>query len=72
MVKVEAKKVGTDIVISEDSFEHLLNCLANQKYIADINSDGMADGEKAIKAVQEHNQAAIDDFYRQCMEVLHE
>lgn len=31
MVQLEARKEKGCIIISEDSFEHLLNCLDNQK-----------------------------------------
>lgn len=66
MVKLDAKKENGQIVISEGSFEHLLNCLDNQKFINDRNADSTtcdADG------VQRNNQAAIDDFNRQCREL---
>jgi len=33
MVQLEAEKHSGQIVISEDSFEHLLNCLDHQKFI---------------------------------------
>ncbi len=68
MVKLEAKKVDGNIVISEGSFEHLLNCLDNQKFIHDVNADAMSD-DTDYKQVQSDNQAAIDDFNRQCRTV---
>jgi len=67
MVELEAKKEGSVILISEDSFEHLLSCLDNQKFINDINADALT-GD--YKKTQEQNQAAIDDFNRQCRELL--
>ncbi len=33
MVKLEAEKFQGKILVSEGSFEHLLNCLDNQKFI---------------------------------------
>ena len=68
MVKLEAKKVDGNIVISEGSFEHLLNCLDNQKFIHDVNADAMSD-DTDYKQIQSDNQAAIDDFSRQCRTV---
>jgi len=68
MVKLEAKRENGQVVISEDSFEHLLNCLDNQKFIHEINADATTcDFEK----VQRENQAAIDDFNKQCRKLLH-
>ncbi len=68
MVKLEAKKVGNDIVISQRSFEHLLNCLDNQKFINDVNADALSP-DTDYKQIQEDNQKAIDDFNRQCRKV---
>ena len=65
MVQLEARKENGNIVISEDSFEHLLNCLDNQKYINDVNADAMSP-DTDYKQVQFDNQQAIDDFSRQC------
>ena len=68
MVKLEATKTDTDIMISHDSFEHLLNCLDNQKFIREINADATTcDYEK----VQLDIQNTIDDFNRQCRKLLH-
>ena len=66
-VKLDATKKDGFVVISEDSFEHLLNCLDNQKFIREINAD--ATTCDYIK-VQEESQEAIDDFNRQCRELL--
>ena len=69
MVKLKAKIKGDNAVISQDSFEHLLNCLDHQKFIHDVNADALEcdDYEK----VQKDNQDAIDDFGRQCRVLLH-
>ena len=58
MVRLEAKKVGKNILISEKSFEHLLNCLDNQKYVTIPNMQTY----KEKKFVQE----PIDKFQKQC------
>jgi len=60
MVKLQARTSGKDIIISEDSFEHLLNCLANQKYIPSEN----------LGRTEQKSQDAIDDFWRQGMNFL--
>lgn len=70
MVKLDAKKVKDGILISEDSFEHLLNCLDNQKFIHDVNADGLSLGINKVKNIQKQNQKCIDDFNRQCRELL--
>jgi len=67
MVKLDAKKKNGQILISEDSFEHLLNCLDVQKFISELNADAFTCDHKIIRA---KNQVTIDDFNRQCREVL--
>lgn len=69
MVKLQAKSTKTDIIISKDSFEHLLNCLDNQKYIKEINADALEMNVEEIHSIQDDMQAAIDDFGRQCRKV---
>jgi hypothetical protein len=69
MVNLEAHKMkdfdgSIMIVISEDSFEHLLNCLDNQKFIP--LPEQQSEFEKT------EMQAYIDDFNHQCRELLHE
>lgn len=76
MVKLEAKKVDGNIVISEDSFEHLLSCLDNQKFVGESppNGDAMEmfmNDPDGYKQIHINNQKAIDDFNRQCRQVLH-
>ena len=74
MVRLEAKKDGKgNIVISEDSFEHLLSCLDNQKFVGESppNGDALAMGEEEYNKVQNENQICIDDFNRQCRNLLH-
>ncbi len=71
MVKLEAIKKDGNIIISEDSFEHLLSCLDNQKFVgeAPINGDSVAVGKEEYYRVQNETQEAIDDFNRQCREL---
>jgi len=58
MVKCNAIKDGEgNIIITEDSFDFLLVCLANQKF---------------IQGCPPENQEIIDDYYDQCTEILHQ
>ncbi len=72
MVELEAKISGNDIIISQDSFEHLLNCLDNQKFVGEgpCNGDSVAVGKAEYYKVQNDIQTAIDDFNRQCRNLL--
>jgi len=75
MVKLEAKKDGKgNVVISEDSFEHLLSCLDNQKFVGEAppNGDAMVMDRNEYNNVQIDIQNAIDDFNRQCRNLLHD
>lgn len=70
MVQLEARATDRDIIISKDSFGHLLNCLDNQKFIHEVNADALGSmSVDQIHSVQDENQAAIDDFNRQCRKV---
>ena len=62
MVKLNAYKDGKgNVIITEDSFDYLLNCLDNQKFIYEFS---------CIKnTIQEENQEIIDNFNTQCREV---
>ncbi len=68
MKTLKAKKKGRNIIIPTKEFEHLLNCLDNQKFIHELNADAMEGG---YKSVQKENQAAIDKMNRNCRKVLH-
>ena len=58
MVKCNATKDGEgNIIITEDSFDFLLACLANQKF---------------NKGAPPEHQEIIDDYYDQCRKVLHQ
>ena len=74
MVKLEAKKDGKgNIIISKDSFEYLLSCLDNQKFVGESppNGDAMAMDKDGYDNVHVNVQDAIDDFNRQCRGLLH-
>lgn len=56
------------IQIDRDFFEHLLACLANQKFINSVNADGLMDGN--YKKVQKRNQEVIDKAWKKGMDML--
>ena len=71
MVKLEARTTEKDIIISKDSFEHLLNCLDNQKFVKEVNADALGSlSTDQIHSVQDDIQLAIDDFNLQCRKLL--
>jgi hypothetical protein len=75
VIKIEAKKDGKgNIVISEDSFEMVLACLDNQKFIGEQpqNGDSISEGEDDYWKIQEDNQKAIDYYNRECRKILHQ
>lgn len=55
------------ITMSRDYFEHLLNCLANQKFIHEINADAT---ECDYKKIQKENQTIIDKAWTDGMNML--
>lgn len=74
MMKIQAKKDGKgNIIISEDSFEMLLACLDNQKFVGEQpqNGDSLSVSEKEYWKGQEDIQNTIDHYNRQCREILH-
>lgn len=58
------------ITLPERDFEHLLACLANQKFIHDVNADGISMGIKKVRSIQQENQACIDKAYHKEMKRL--
>ena len=62
MAKLNACKFGDEVAISVDSFEHLLNCLDNQKFLP------IPDEQE--KMHKEEAQDYIDDFRKQCRELI--
>ena len=72
---INAKKDGLgNIIITEDSFEILLVCLDNQKFIheAPQNGDSLSVGEEQYKQTQESIQKVIDDYNRASRDILHQ
>jgi len=62
MVQLNAIQIDNDIMISKDSFEHFLNCLANQKFIP------VPDKQTITEKIE--IQDYIDDFWVQAMDLL--
>lgn len=60
-MKIEAKLDGDNVVISTDSFSHIMNCLVNQKFMSVPEKQGVH---------QDEIQRIIDDVWRQCMDLL--
>ena len=56
-----------EITIKKDFFEHLILCLANQKYINDVNADSSTCDYKKIQA---KNQKIIDRAYNKATKLL--
>jgi len=74
-IKIDAKKDGQgNIVISEDSFEILLGCLDNQKFIGEApqNGDSLSVGEEGYYKTQKNIQDVIDEYNRGCRDILHQ
>lgn len=73
MVKINAHRDNNgNIVITEDDFFHILNCLCNQKFIGEPppNGDALSLGMQEYYNIQKENQDIIDDCYHQCMDIL--
>jgi len=66
----EVSKREVTITISSRFFEHLLACLANQKFIHDVNADGLEDGIDEVRRKQSEMQKTIDMAYRKGWELL--
>ncbi len=74
MMKLKMHKDGKgNIVISEDSFEMILACLDNQKFINETpqNGDSIVVGKSKYNKAQKDIQNAIDFYNRECRKVLH-
>jgi hypothetical protein len=75
MKKIEAKKDGKgNIIISEDSFEMLLSCLNNQKFVREQpqNNDSISIGKNEYWKVQKDIQNTIDYYNKECRKILHQ
>ena len=74
-MKLEAIKDGNgNIIITEDSFEMLLICLDNQKFVheAPQNGDSLSVGEVVYKNTQAEMQSTIDEYNRAGRKILHQ
>ena len=60
------------ITIERDFLEHLLNCLANQKFISERppNGDALSLGQEEYDSLQKKNQRVIDDAWEKGHELL--
>lgn len=77
MMKIDAKKDGKgNIVISEDSFEMILACLDNQKFVGEQpqNADSLSVGvgKDEYWKGQQDIQNTIDHYNRECRKILHQ
>jgi hypothetical protein len=68
-------RIDSDRVVFNRKFlagklEHLLACLANQKFINSVNGDGLSLGKKKVLSIQQKNQKVIDNTYKETMEFL--
>lgn len=74
-MKIEAKKDGKgNIVISEDSFEMVLACLDNQKFVGEQpkNGDSLSIVKHEYWEGQQDIQNAIDYYNKECKKILHQ
>ena len=60
------------IEMEEEFFEHLLHCMANQKFIGEAppNGDALEMGQESYEELQEGNQAIIDKAWNKGMTIL--
>lgn len=65
------KDESDTLIVSRGYFNHLLNALANQKFIRDVNADGMSEGIEKVKSTQAEMQQAIDEAWRLGMDYLY-
>ena len=74
-MKLEAIKDGCgNVIISEDSFEMLLACLDNQKFVGESpqNGDSISVGKDAYWKGQKDIQDTIDEYNHECRKILHQ
>lgn len=74
-MELKAIKDGKgNIVISEDSFEMLLACLDNQKFVGEPpqNGDSASVGEDYYNKTQHEIQKTIDEYNSECRKILHQ
>lgn len=74
-MEIKAIKDGMgNIVITEGSFEMLLACLDNQKFVNEgpQNGDSISVGKDAYYKGQQDIQETIDEYNRECRKILHQ
>ena len=74
-MKIDANKDGNgNIIISEDSFEMLLACLDNQKFIHEFpqNGDSLSLDKEDYNKTQKELQKVIDNYNINCRKILHQ
>lgn len=74
--KITGRVVGKNVIISKDDFEYILLCLCSQKFVGELppNGDAMAEminHPKKYKNSQKEMQEAIDDCYKEAMDIIH-
>jgi len=67
---IERFMTDEKITLPADYFEFLLSCLANQKFIHDVNADGMSEGIDKVRMQQAEMQRIIDITYSKGWELL--
>ena len=75
MKTLNAKKDGNgNIIITEESFEYLLSCLDNQKFLHEYpqNGDSLSIDIDCYKAIQDNIQNIIDFYNQECRKILHQ
>jgi len=75
MKKIEAIKDGNgNVIIAEDSFEMLLACIDNQKFVGEApqNGDSISVGENEYYKTQKDIQDVIDSYNKECRKILHQ
>ena len=71
MVELEARVEGKNVIITLDSFDHLLNCYCNSNMgSGPLNADAMDMPKEGLERVMAENEAAVADFYYQCRKLL--
>lgn len=68
----QSSKDKDTITITKNFFEHLLNCLANQKFIGELppNADALSLGKTEYENIQIENQNIINDAWSKGMFIL--
>lgn len=75
-MKLKAKIIGPNVIISKDSFEYILLCMCSQKFVGELPPNGdaadmMINNPKKYKNDQKEMQKTIDNCYREAMDILH-